>query len=52
MSAAREPLLDDETRAYIDRLVDEAPTLSENQKAVIATAFSDAEEEAEAGGAP
>ena len=31
--------LDNETRAYIDRLVDEAPPLTEAQKRIITTAF-------------
>ena len=39
MAAPREPRLDEETRAYIDRLVDEAPPLSESQKRIITTAF-------------
>jgi hypothetical protein len=37
-----EPLLDEETKAYLAQIAAEAPPLSEHQEDVIAGAFSDA----------
>jgi hypothetical protein len=42
MTSRPDDQLDEKTRAYIDRQVEQAPPFSESQERVITTAFDDA----------